>query len=831
MKHRKILCLLLAVVMLLSCAVACKEPMSPADAKHEKDALIENGACASGYRIIYPDGAGQDVIDLAFEVRDSIESATGVKLETATDFERAGTKFQRTDYEILIGETNRYESLALDGLLYRDFAVTYGSTRIAVYGKSVEALEKAVDWFSANCLDAKVKTLTVEKKLNHREAYDYSLKTFTINSVAIGNYEIYVNSADKETASVLQEAIANMCGYVLPIVTKRTDGKKAISVCIDETTGDDVKWNEYRFECLDDGNSTLNVGLRQLADTKELLQAFCTEVLHYQAAGKRYANGNETKLELTGTIKGELEMANINFEVADADFLQKYEVQATSMRNSILATKNTIDPTVYARGTVYYVSSTDGSDSNSGKSPASAWKTLLNVNDKKFKSGDVILFKRGDIFRGGIKAQTGVTYSSYGEGEKPRIYGSPENGTGVEKWTLMEGTTNIWVFYKELNDVGQIIFNDGASWAERVYYGYNPEYGYPTIYNKTDRLDIKTALDKNLKFFHCPDSSKNAAGVPIYGEGDFSNVGKLYLRCDEGNPGEIYPTIEFCTYAYCTQPYSYGHIIAVGYHVNNVTIDNLCLRYGSMHGVGGGDCAGLTVKNCEVGWIGGGIQYLISYENYKTLALGNGVEVTRDCRNYVVQNNWIYQCYDECITNQTTYNRDRVVENVTYTNNLMEYSVLGISIWMTGSADMPKDYGMKNIRVEGNMFRYIGYSCFYEQRPNKGVSGAIIGGDRPNGNDEVLIKNNVFQFSIKDGQMFRWLNTNEAGMPTWEGNVYINHYGYNYGRCEVVTGEEVTAQWIQNFNSHYWDESIVDVIRNELGDKTGIIAICFDKED
>lgn len=682
-----------------------------------------------------------------------------------------------------------------------------------------------------NSANNEAQTLSLQQGLKHVQNFDYSLKSFTLNSIEIEKFEIFIDAADKESAYILQEAIANMCGYVLPIVTQRTDGKNAISICKDTDSNENISWNEFCFECLNDGNCVLNVGLRQLVEIEVLLQTFCTEVLHYDGQSKSYANGTETELHLNGNIKGEVEMTNINFEIADSEFLQKYDNQATEMRNTVLSTKNTISPSVYSGGTIYYVSSTDGNDSNNGKSPDAAWKTLLNVNNFKFQSGDVILFKRGDTFRGGIKAQTGVTYSAYGEGAKPKIYGSPENGTGSEKWTLMDGTDNIWVYYKELNDVGQIIFNEGESWAQRVYYGYNPEFGYATIYNKTQRLDIKTALDQNLKFFHCPDSSKDENGVPIYGQGDFTNVGKLYLRCDEGNPGDIYPTIEFCTYAYCTQPYTYGHIIAVGYRVNNVTIDNLCLKYGSMHGIGGGDCFGLTVKNCEVGWIGGGIQYLIANEKYKTLALGNGVEVARDCKDYLVHNNWIYQCYDECITNQTSYNRARVVENVTYTNNLMEYSVLGISIWMTGSADMPKDYGMKNVRVEGNMFRYIGYSCFYAQRPNKDVSGAIIGGTRPNGNDEVLIKNNVFQFSIKDGQMFRWLDTNEAGMPTWEGNVYINHYGYNYGRCEVVTGEEVTAQWIQYFNSHYWDESIVDVIRNKMGDKTGIVAICFDKEE
>ena len=35
------------------------------------------------------------------------------------------------------------------------------------------------------------------------------------------------------------------------------------------------------------------------------------------------------------------------------------------------------------------------------------------------------MFRRGDIWRGRILTKAGVTYSAYGRGEKPRIYGSP----------------------------------------------------------------------------------------------------------------------------------------------------------------------------------------------------------------------------------------------------------------------------------------------------------------------------------------------------------------------------------------------------------------------
>src|SRR5690554_4778639 len=100
--------------------------------------------------------------------------------------------------------------------------------------------------------------------------------------------------------------------------------------------------------------------------------------------------------------------------------------------------------TLYGFSTVYYVSSSSGSDSNSGTSESSAWRSLDKVNGFTQKPGDQILFKRGDSWNGTITVNASgtsgspIVYGAYGTGEKPKIYGS-EVITG---WTRHEG--NIW---------------------------------------------------------------------------------------------------------------------------------------------------------------------------------------------------------------------------------------------------------------------------------------------------------------------------------------------------------------------------------------------------
>ena len=50
-------------------------------------------------------------------------------------------------------------------------------------------------------------------------------------------------------------------------------------------------------------------------------------------------------------------------------------------------------------GVTYYVDATNGNDENNGLSIEGAWKTIAKVNARNFRSGDYVLFKRGEVWR------------------------------------------------------------------------------------------------------------------------------------------------------------------------------------------------------------------------------------------------------------------------------------------------------------------------------------------------------------------------------------------------------------------------------------------------
>ena len=86
-------------------------------------------------------------------------------------------------------------------------------------------------------------------------------------------------------------------------------------------------------------------------------------------------------------------------------------------------------------GVRYYVRA-DGCDENDGLSPKSAWRSLKKVTETKLNPGDGVFFRRGDVFRGFVNAQAGVTYAAFGTGDKPKFYGWDRNLCDPAQWVL-----------------------------------------------------------------------------------------------------------------------------------------------------------------------------------------------------------------------------------------------------------------------------------------------------------------------------------------------------------------------------------------------------------
>jgi hypothetical protein len=101
--------------------------------------------------------------------------------------------------------------------------------------------------------------------------------------------------------------------------------------------------------------------------------------------------------------------------------------------------------------TTYFVDAINGSDGNSGKSSTLAWKTLSKVNGSAYLPGDIIAFKRGQMWVGGIIVPSSgisgspITYGAYGTGSNPIITtrDTLKKGKIPSTWS-QSGLSNVW---------------------------------------------------------------------------------------------------------------------------------------------------------------------------------------------------------------------------------------------------------------------------------------------------------------------------------------------------------------------------------------------------
>ena len=459
------------------------------------------------------------------------------------------------------------------------------------------------------------------------------------------------------------------------------------------------------------------------------------------------------------------------------------------------------------KGTTYYVS-THGSDESDGLTPQTAWLSLDRVSAAPLERGDGVRFERGGLFRGMIKTRPGVSYGAYGTGEKPRLYGWNRNLADPALWTCMDSAHHIWKLNEKILDCGTLVFNEGLAHCRKLI----PSYLNGCFVCREDEsrpFVMADEMTRNLDLFWYFDDLLTTApskgmDFPIP-DMTLESYGDLYLRCDEGNPGECFASIEALT----RRP-----MFSVGSD-DHVHIDNLCLKYIGLHGIAaGGHVVGLHVTNCEIGWIGGTIQhYLGTDPNYPqggrgtVTRYGNGIEIYGGCEDYLVSNCYVYQAYDAGITHQITTNGDHYeLKNIRYLNNLVEHCVYGIEYFLDMNLGDTSSF-MQDILMQGNILRLSGYG-WGQQRHNTDTPALIKGWSYVNAASDYRITGNIF-----DRCAYRLLHLvaqKQASCPKMNGNTYIQHNGGMLGQYGANEKREPEIL--------LFDDQIEATIQSVLGD-------------
>ena len=390
----------------------------------------------------------------------------------------------------------------------------------------------------------------------------------------------------------------------------------------------------------------------------------------------------------------------------------------------------TMETVANTGGRIFYVSE-KGNDEKDGLTPESAWKTIKRVNADagEVAFGVTVLFERGGIYRGSTKLISGVTYGSYGQGEKPCLYGSLRNYAEESLWEATS-TEHIWKLnVGTMKDIGNLVFDHGKAWAMK-------------------RLEM--TLSEDFDFWHDQEGQE------------------LYLYSSTGNPGLVYEDIEVC---------SNDHIMyGPTQYMKDILIENLCLKYTGAHGI----CfrhgsKNITVRNCEIGYIGGSMLD-------ETVRYGNGFEVVDGCCDILVENNWVYQCYDAGITHQSSFQPGCVQENIVFRGNLIEYCNYNIEYYVSEENGIIEDTVYEN-----NILRYAGFGFGSENRigSDTSVLSHICCYSRMMPSKNFIIRNNVLDTSLRFLTAIGCTNDKEGLGPTMVGNHYIQSSNQE-GNVELI---------------------------------------------
>lgn len=445
-------------------------------------------------------------------------------------------------------------------------------------------------------------------------------------------------------------------------------------------------------------------------------------------------------------------------------YLEELKKHAADLKKEIINA-----PDVQYTAEKFFFISPHGSDSNDGRSPHKAWLTTANLSSDEITPGSVVCFERTGVWRGGFTAREGVTYTAYGSGAKPKIYGSPFNAASHGFWTLTD-TPDVYVYSEKIGiDIGGMFFDGGMANAVKLIPSYKD--GKP-CFDRTFREKFSSYRDikRDLTFFH-------DFGAPVVSSDE---GGLLYLCSKSGNPADRFSEIELNLRQI---------IIRVG--GNNVTFNNLTIMYGGAHGIGAGTVNGLTVKNCFIGYIGGGIQFY--NKDGVVTRFGNGVEIYGGCTDFTIEKCYVTECYDAGITHQLSSGGENDVchNNVSFTGNLIENCVYGIEYFLGRSGNGTAKRVMTDIFYRNNFIRNSGYG-WGNERPDSDCQAAIKGWDHRNEAYNFVIENNILERSCWN-LVHNGCERDEWG-PVYKNNIFITSRNAGLARY----GKNPSKQYLFN---------------------------------
>lgn len=438
--------------------------------------------------------------------------------------------------------------------------------------------------------------------------------------------------------------------------------------------------------------------------------------------------------------------------------------------------------------TTYFVSSSRGKDQNDGRTPKSAWQTLARVNSAAIRPGDKILFRRNDLWRGTLRPKSGttghpVTYGAFGNGAKPVLAGSVAKDA-PELWVMAQN--NIWLtgLSDRRNDVTQqsgVIGVDGVLSSKNV-------------------VDFDVG---NIIFDHGA-----ACGVKKWRREDLLHNGDFWYEPERAR-------VWLCMDELPTQRHRSIELALKRNIINEdgcqyVVYEDLHLRYGAAHGIGGSNTDHIVVRRCDISFIGGGHQYTRS--DGLPVRFGNGIEFWDTAQNNLVEQCRVWDIYDAALTNQGKA-RNSEHANITYCDNIIWNAEYSFEYW-----NGPNTARTDTVTFEHNTCVDAGHGWGHGQRPDKNGHHLMFWRNTA-ATQKVSIRDNIF-CNAADGCLRMendWRSALALDFNLWfqqTGSMFI-FLGKRFSACQIDAYRSASGF---DFHSIIADPKF----RNPLGHEYGL---------
>ena len=236
--------------------------------------LVDRGTAV--YTLVYPDGCSSQVTDAMHRFVAAIAEATGVTLETKTDYIKRGQVYDSGTPEILFGRTDYEETAkAMKDLQDEQFVIRKVDNKIVIASPLDVNLDAAVTYFCDHLLQPNLVEETMDRKTLYLEEYTSPAsdepETLQIDGVDIGDFQIVIAStpAGLDTAAEnLRQYIKDSWGVELPCAYDTVSPQTEHEILIGKTnrelseqyyTDHSVKLMSYRF-VVEDGKMLLACG-------------------------------------------------------------------------------------------------------------------------------------------------------------------------------------------------------------------------------------------------------------------------------------------------------------------------------------------------------------------------------------------------------------------------------------------------------------------------------------------------------------------------------------------------------------------------------------------